>query len=275
MDVDPYVQIAAALPNEVDIGGALITMVEPDVGFERAYNRWYEDDHFYAGATVGPWMFASRRWVASRDLQLLRYPASSPIAQPVTAGCYISTYLISAGHYDDARRWGQVAMSEHLYPAGRGFDDRQHIYTSFSTYEFGLVRDDEPVMRTWHAMDHPFAGMVVEVVRPDEGTTTAEVAARLREDVLPAELSGSPAAIALAFVPQPQGSSGPVKRVGSAPGAGRDLTLLWFLQADPRSCWSHFRRHQSSLRPAGGEVVFAAPFVPTIPGTDTYVDELR
>jgi hypothetical protein len=275
METDPYVQMAAALPNEVGIGGALITMVEPDIGFEHAYNRWYEDDHFYAGATVGPWMFASRRWVATRDLLGLRYPTDSPIAQPVTAGCYISTYLISAGHYEDARRWGEVAMRDHLYPAGRGFDERQHIYTSFSTYEFGLVRDDEAAMQTWHAMDHPFAGLVVEVIQPDEGTTSADLAARLR-DRIPAELSGSPAAIALVFTPQPQRqSSGPVKRVGSAPGAGRDLTLLWFLQVDPRQCWSHFLRHQDSLRGAGGRVTFAAPFVPTIPGTETYVDELR
>ncbi|MGW3651983.1 hypothetical protein ACWDR4_38720, partial [Streptomyces sp. NPDC000878] len=31
-------------------------------------------------------------WVATRDLQLLRYPEKSAIAQPVAAGCYLSTY---------------------------------------------------------------------------------------------------------------------------------------------------------------------------------------
>ena len=81
---DPYEAVAHHLPNDVRIGGALITMVEPHPGHERAYNRWYEDDHFYAGATAGPWMFAGRRYVATRDLQLLRYPEDSPVAQPVT-----------------------------------------------------------------------------------------------------------------------------------------------------------------------------------------------
>jgi len=117
--------------------------------------------------------------------------------------------------------------------------------------------------------------MVVEVVQPDEGTPSSQLAARLREDIIPGELSGSAAAIALCFTPQPMESSGPVPRVGSAPGAGRDLTLLWFVQADPRACWSQFLRHETSLRPAGGRVVFAAPFVPTIPGTNAYVEELR
>ena len=82
---DPYYELPKTGAYEVTIGSALITMVEPHEGHERAYNRWYEDDHFYAGATAGPWMFAARRWVATRDLQSLRYPDDSPIARPSAA----------------------------------------------------------------------------------------------------------------------------------------------------------------------------------------------
>src|ERR1700740_1602106 len=117
---DPYAAIAADPKNEIGVSGALITMVEPHIGFESAYNRWYEDDHFIAGAMVGPWMFAGRRWGATRDLQLMRFPEDSPIARPVTAGCYISTYWISKGHFEDAVRWGVLAMHDNLYPNGRG-----------------------------------------------------------------------------------------------------------------------------------------------------------
>ncbi len=275
MTSDPYLEMAGHQPNAIGIGGALITMVEPDVGFEHAYNRWYEDDHFYSGATVGPWMFAARRWVATRDLQQLRFPADSPIAQPVTTGCYISTYWMLEGHFDDAVRWGTVAMRDHLYPQGRGFDHRQHVYTAFSTYDFGVVRSDLPYFLPHHTLDHPFQGMVVEVVEPAEGVTREELLRRLRDDMIPGELADSPAAAALAFLPHAQPDSGPVPRVGSAAGAGRNVTLLWFLQADPRSCWSMFLRHGDRVEAAGGRLVFAAPFVPTIPGTDTYVDELR
>src|ERR1700730_5749094 len=120
-DQDPYTAIAAHLPNEVRLGGALITLVEPHMGFEREYNRWYEDDHFYAGVRVGPWIFAGRRWVATRDLQSLRYPKETPLAVPVTMGCYLATYWNIAGHFDDVVRWSIAAMSDNLFLQGRTF----------------------------------------------------------------------------------------------------------------------------------------------------------
>jgi hypothetical protein len=33
----------------VRVGSMLLTLVEPNPGFERAYNRWYERDHYYGG----------------------------------------------------------------------------------------------------------------------------------------------------------------------------------------------------------------------------------
>jgi hypothetical protein len=279
MAIDPYVEIAGQFPNDVGVGGALITMVEPNPGFEHDYNRWYEDDHFYAGAMVGPTMFAGRRWVATRDLLSLRFPIDSPVAKPVTAGCYISTYLVVKGHFDDAVRWGLTAMREHLYPHGRGFDQRQHIYTAFSVYEFGVIRDDEAFLQPHHVLDHPFAGMVVEVLEPGETTSRPDLLERLRDDVIPTAMSDSPIAAALAFTPNQlpyaralgEFASG----VESPYGASRNLTLLWFVQEDPRACWSRFRQHGTMMSRAGAELVFAAPFIPTVPGTDLYVDELR
>ena len=47
-------------------GSALFTLVDPSKGHEVAYNRWYERDHFYAGCMIGPWLFAGKRWVATR-----------------------------------------------------------------------------------------------------------------------------------------------------------------------------------------------------------------
>ena len=40
--------IAGAEP--IKLGSMLFTLVEPRRGHEVAYNRWYERDHFYAGA---------------------------------------------------------------------------------------------------------------------------------------------------------------------------------------------------------------------------------
>ena len=72
-----------------------------NVGHERAYNRWYEDDHYNAGAMAFPWMWAGRRWVAPVPYQKVRYPADSAIAQPLEAGKYISTYWITDGQYEN------------------------------------------------------------------------------------------------------------------------------------------------------------------------------
>jgi hypothetical protein len=53
--------------------------------------------------------------------------------------------------------------------------------------------------------------------------------------------------------------------------------VLWFLEADPRSCWSGLCTGQGEAVARGGHgrVEFMAPFIPTLHGTDTYVDQLR
>ncbi|MBR7674650.1 hypothetical protein KDA82_16810, partial [Streptomyces daliensis] len=55
------------------------------------------------------------------------------------------------------------------------------------------------------------------------------------------------------------------------------LTLLWFLEQDPRECWeAWFTGLDEAVAGSGlGRVELVAPFLPTVPGTDTYVDELR
>jgi hypothetical protein len=66
-------------------------------------------------------------------------------------------------------------------------------------------------------------------------------------------------------------------KVLDTPGLDRRLTVLHFLDDDPRACWQdHFAGHGEQVQAGGlGTVVLAAPFVPTLPGTSTYVDELR
>ena len=62
---------------------------------------------------------------------------------------------------------------------------------------------------------------------------------------------------------------------GGERGAAQVLQLF-FLQADPREEWDDlFTAQDAWLRDAGlGQVSYAAPFIPTIPGTDRYTDEL-
>jgi hypothetical protein len=270
-----YAELAAVGPYEVRPGHALITMVEPHPGHEYAYNRWYEDDHYYAGAMAMPWMFAGRRWVATRDLQLLRYPEKSAIAQPVTAGCYLSTYWITDGRYDDHMRW-TVAINKRLNRDARVYQDRTHVFTAFQDHEATVYRDGAAGPRDFHALDHPYAGLVVEVIDTESAEQRRELLAWLRARHLPKRVAGSPAAMVTVFRPTPLPGDR-MTYVKQVEGVDTRLTLLWFLQADPRECWEgYFADLGAPVQEAGlGRVELVAPFVPTVPGTDKYVDRLR
>ena len=268
----PYSTLPAEGPDEVIIGSALITMVEPHEGHEHAYNRWYEDDHFYSGAMAMPWMFAGRRWVAPTNLQALRYPDDSLIAQPLSAGKYISLYWITEGRYDDHLRWS-VASNQRFLPNGRIYLERRHVYTSFQSYRGAVYRDGEALPRDIHSLNYPYRGLVVEVVDAAEDRDALE--RWLRNEYLPSRLAGSPIAMTLLFVPNPLPAD-KMAYVEDVPGLERRITLLSFTEVPPEDCADAWQDLGAAVASAGvGRVELAAPFYPTIPGTDTYVDQLR
>lgn len=270
-----YAALPATGPYGVRPGHALITMVEPHPGHERAYNRWYEDDHYIAGAMAMPWMFAGRRWVATRDLQLLRYPEHSAVARPVTAGCYLSTYWLTEGRYDAHMRW-TVAVNQRLNRDGRVHHDRTHVFTAFQDHAATVYRDGPCGPRDFHALDHPYAGLVLEVIDADGPESRAALLDWLRSDHLPRRLADSPSALVTVFRPTPLPGDR-MSYVKQVEGVDTRLTLLWFLEEDPRRAWAgHFTGLDAEVAASGlGRVELVAPFVPTVPGTDRYVSELR
>ena len=139
--VSPYTQLASVGPYDVRIGSALITMVEPHVGHEVAYNRWYEDDHFYAGAMAMPWMFAGRRYVATTDLQALRQPRTgSAVADPIELGKYIAIYWINTGRYAEHLRWS-LGINNRLLADGRVYlKPRPHLHRVPGAHHLRLPR---------------------------------------------------------------------------------------------------------------------------------------
>ncbi|MBV8950088.1 MAG: hypothetical protein JOZ99_04380 [Actinobacteria bacterium] len=273
-DTNPYSTLPSTGPYETKIGSALITLVEPHVGHEHAYNRWYEDDHFYSGAMAMPWTFAGRRWVAPRALQELRAPDDSLIAQPLSAGKYLATYWITAGRYEDHLRW-TVATNKRLLPDGRIYLERTHVYTSFQEY-VGPVYRDAGGPRDIHSLDHPYRGLVLDVVDGAEGTTRDQLWKWLREERIPQVLASSPVAVCLAFAPMPLPED-KMSYVEDVPGLERRITLLWLTEVEPQQCWSaSFADGVEAVAGSGlGRLQLTAPFVPTVPGTDRYVDELR
>jgi hypothetical protein len=172
-------------------------------------------------------------------------------------------------------RW-TVGINKRLNRDHRVFQDRTHVFTAFQDHMTTVYRDGDDGPRDIHALDHPYAGLVLQVVDTDSPAKCDQLLAWLRDDHLPKRLAGSPAAMVTIFAPTPL----PLDRmtyVKQVERVGTRLTLLWFLQHDPRDVWrDHFASLDTEVGGSGlGKVEFVAPFVPTVPGTDRYVDELR
>ncbi len=265
----PYALLAMEGPYDVAIGCALIALIEPNEGGDWEYNRWYEDEHMPAAMAL-PWKFAGRRWVSPRDLQALRYPPDSPVAHPLSAGKYLSVYWLTAGRYQDHTHWS-VAKHQRDREAGRYYFESRRVYMSFPAYA-GVVYRDERGPRDIHALSYPYEGLVLEVFEPTDDRATLKE--WLREEYLPRRLAGSPIAMTLMFEPNPERV-----REDSDEGYGleRFVTLLSFVEVRPPQCWAtKFAGTGDAVAATGlGRCVLSAPFHPTLPGTDAYVDELR
>jgi hypothetical protein len=250
----------------------LFTMVDPHVGHEVAYNRWYERDHFYAGCLIGPWLFAGSRWVATRELKALRFPEESTIAQPtVGAGSYLAFYWIHADHHEEHHQWAHE-QARWLYKNNRGFNERTHVHTLLYTLDWVDHRDADPVPLEL-SPDHRFPGLVTLAIERNEGVEQAATDEWFRKDYLPEFLKGSPIASCSTWSPIPQGEGPmPIPRV---PRTHLLDLQLYFLDEPPQESWGKFRQIGKDLAATGlGRVVFASPWWPTVPGTDRYTDRL-
>jgi len=259
----------------VKVGSMLLTLVEPAQGFERAYNRWYERDHYYGGCMVGPWLFAGSRWVATRRLKELRWPDESAIARPTDAGSYLAVYWVEQGHHRDHFGDWSIHQVRDLYATGRGFAERTHVHTSTFDYVGSVYRDDDPVPVDL-ALDHRYGGLFVLWWDASVGTG-AGLHDTLARDHLPSLLAGSPVEIASSWVPSApdQGSTGAPMDLGSSAGGTDRLVQLLFVGGEPVEAVERVRAYTDAVGSDGpARLLLAAPFIPTVVGTDTYVDEL-
>lgn len=259
----------------VKVGSMLLTLVEPHAGFERAYNRWYERDHYYSGCLVGPWLFAGSRWVATRALKDLRWPTGSTIARPLDAGSYVAIYWVEQGRQREHFGEWSIHQVRDLYANGRGFAERTHVHTSTFTYVTSAYRDDDPVPVEL-AFDHGYGGLVVLWWDASTGTG-ADLHTVLASARLPTLLTGSSIEIAASWVPSApdQGGTDAPMDLGSPAGGTDRLVQLLFVGGDPADALERVRTYTDGVESDGaGTLLLAAPFVRTIVGTDTYVDEL-
>ena len=259
----------------VKVGSMLLTLVEPTAGYERAYNRWYERDHFYGGCMVGPWLFAGSRWVATRPLKDSRWPSTGPIARPTGAGSYLAVYWVEQGHHHEHFAEWSIHQVRDLYTHGRGFAERTHVHTSTFHHVGSSYRDDDPVPVEL-ALDRGYDGLVVLWWDATEGTGRAlhDVLAVSR---MPELLAGSPIEIASSWVPSsPDGEQRDAPMdLGSSAGGTDRLVQLLFVTGDVTAMLDRVRAYTGAVESdRSATLLLAAPFLRTVVGTDTYVDQL-
>ncbi|MEJ7585871.1 MAG: hypothetical protein WKF43_17715 [Acidimicrobiales bacterium] len=249
----------------VEVGGALVTLVEPHRGHEVAYNRWYERDHFYAGCMIGAWTLSGARFVCTRDLKALRYPADSPVCPDATSGSYLALYWILNGRFGDWITWSTEQV-KWLIAEERMFPHRDHIHTLMYRFraELGGTDDTVPVEL---ALDHRSSYVVMVVGRPAAGVDLDAVDEWFRSR--PAQ-----GAVTAEFTPVPMHAGAP-SDVPRDEATDRFLQLC-FVDEDIHDVWDdRFAGLGEAFAAAQlGELLFVSPFRATVPGTDTYSDQL-
>jgi hypothetical protein len=256
----------------IELGSALFTLVEPHRGHEVAYNRWYERDHFYAGCMVGPWLFAGRRWVATRDEKALRTGTRPDLFGPTdgtaSPGTYLALYFVIKGKHDEHFDWG-LRQVKWLHANDRMFEHRDHIHTLLYNFGWAVGRDDDGVPPEL-ALDHPYAGLAVQVLQRADGVDWREL-----EPWFAARRADTPAigqTLLMRPIPLPEGA--PVSQPGMDDLRRRSV-LLRFSDVSPAHAAGQAADQAAALSADGlGEVLWSSAFRPTIPGTDTYTDEL-
>jgi hypothetical protein len=255
------------------VGSMLLTLVDPNKGYEAAYNRWYERDHYIAGCLIGPYNFAGSRWVATREMKDLRW-GGTQVADPIDAGSYVAIYWIQDGHHGDWDKWALEQVGW-LYSNGRGFSERSHVHTVTFDYVGTAYRDADPVPVEL-ALDHHYDAIVGVWLDAREGDAAAlqdRLSGPLKE-----LLDGSDIEIASGWTPRPEfrnsRDSAPMS-LGTPGGQENRLCQVFFVGGDVRQSLPRFRAYTDRLEADGiADMLLVAPFLRTVVGTDTYVDQL-
>lgn len=257
----------------VELGTLLFTSIEPHRGHEVDYNRWYENDHFYAGCMVGEYQFAGRRFVATKRLKALREQTPSPMCEDPMSASYLSIYWVLKGFHKPWTKWAVDTVKE-LHAQGRMFPERDHIHTALYRHEASLKADERGTSIEL-ALDRDYAGLVV-TAGDLTGDATIEQLTEWTDE------TWAPAAKAAGWGPDLIGTSSMLPLPSDAPDVpiqGRNDTRflqLHFLTRDPEDSWAEgYANWGAELRESGlATPVWTAPYIPTVMGTDMYTDQL-
>jgi hypothetical protein len=116
----------------IEIGTAIVSYIEPHPGQARAFNTWYERDHFPATVLAGPGVFSGARFVATAECKKLR-PSTGRLFGDPARGSYLAVAWVLPGRQAEWDAWVDGAMEE-LVAAKRMFAGRDHVHTAVYRY---------------------------------------------------------------------------------------------------------------------------------------------
>jgi hypothetical protein len=234
----------------VGVGTAIVSYIEPHAGVAREFNRWYERDHFPAAVLAGPGAYSGARFVATRECKHARAPGA--LFGDPARGSYLAIAWLLPGAQAGWDAWvpGQMAS---LVADDRMFRGRDHLHTAVYEYRWEVAADGGPPGCL--ALDRGFAGVVaIAIAGNDDGTTKGWVRRLVGAEVpIVVGLRRERLLVSVLGEPEPHG------------------LLLAFVDGDVIDVW---HRVVEPALEARADVGFAGPFLATIPGTDTYTDDL-
>lgn len=254
--------------HAVQLNSAILTLIDPWRGHEVEFNRWYERDHLYAGAMLGPNVFSAGRFLA-RDVEKL--------ARRVPAGCNRDEGTMLAAYWlasDGADYWRWSA------------DNVRRLVAEGRMPGKGTVRAAVFLQRPWAhdcrpdgvpaelALDRRFPVLVATVVEVDHlGDDLDQWYRRAFAEPL-SKRTDQPALMVGGAATQLRGLNTNVRV-----DPGRTFVGLWFF--DTANCdngsdnrIAAFIEDHNDRASQAGATAWTSPFIPTIPGTDHGVDRL-
>ncbi len=237
----------------VGIGTAIVSYIEPHPGAARDFNRWYERDHFPAAVMAGPGAYAGARFVATRACKGARL-GDGLFGDP-QRGSYLSLAWLLPGAQASWDAWipGQMEM---LVADGRMFAGRDHLHTAVYQERWGRQAPDAPPVAL--ALDHGYPGVIAIAFEGEGEQREVDVAIGSR-------------ALVGADVPVLVGLSRERLLASVLPEVPAHVLVLAFVLGDVLDVWH--RVVEPALTGVAG-IGFAGPFLATVPGTDTYTDDL-
>jgi len=255
----------------VGLEGVVYTLVDVHEGHDARFEDWYENDHFYAGGTLGPHVLSGRRWYASKALRESRFvSAEVPLPDPY-AGTNLATYFLTVGGLQHFYEW-IVPQLGTLRAGGRMFADRTHVNTDGYRVENVLRFPGASAVPAHVVGDHPFAGLFVcyaDASAPEAPDDSAALpAGTLAISLRPN--AGSLTTESLGLTATQLGMEFPF--VGGQPVR---LILAFLADAPDASLQWAAELASQTARMTGSRAIWGGAFLPVVPGSRGHFSQLR